>query len=220
MSQPVGEIYNYYSDELSHDGVSSDDESYTAPKPLIEYVPMICTQPRMDTDKNSYAFVSPRRPSQCYVGLPPIHHSKLTGGVFGRNQSNFWLPDSGTSAHMTPYIEDILPGSLETFVSNVTVANSRTTKVTHRGTVHILLHNYQDPGNSCILPLFGVLVVPKLASRLLSTNQLTYHQHTVTFNQSSIDFGIIDNLHGGVQEFLIYRLPRQFVLSENGQSLE
>ena len=120
----------------------------------------------------------------------------------------------------TPYIKDILPRSLETFVSNVTVANSRTTKVTHRGTSHILLHNYQDPGNSCILPLFGVLVVPKLASRLLSTDQLTYHQHTVTFNQSSIDFGIIDNLHGGVQEFLIYRLPRQFVLSENGQSLE
>jgi hypothetical protein len=42
----------------------------------------------------------------------------------------------------------------------------------------------------------------------------------VTFNQSTIDFGITDNLHGGHQKFLHYRLPRQFEVSDDGGTLQ
>lgn len=211
------EAYNYFSsdDESSDDGFSVDSRNVD---PSIPYVPIIRMRPHAHS-VNPYAFVSPRRPSMFYVGLPPNHHNRVSA-VWGRNSNNFWLPDSGTSAHMTPQIEDIFPGTLETYKSDVTVANSKTTKVTHRGTVHIVLQNYIDSSDLRILPLFGVLVVPKLASRLLSTDQLTFHRHTVTFNQLTIDFGITEALRNGRQDTLSYRLPRQYEVAEGGRTLE
>ena len=35
----------------------------------------------------------------------------------------YWLPDSGTTAHMTPYASDLDPGSFVSFCTTVRVAN-------------------------------------------------------------------------------------------------
>ena len=96
-----------------------------------------------------------------YVGIPPIHH----GHVLGANSSNYWLPDSGTSAHMTPHLSDIYPGSLKLHRGGVTVANSGTSRVTHKGEVHLTLFEYRyQKAHPRVIILHDVLVVPDLAS--------------------------------------------------------
>jgi hypothetical protein len=43
-----------------------------------------------------------------YRGFPPIHRELL-----GTNPSIYWLPDSGTTAHMTPFVCDLDDGSFQ-----------------------------------------------------------------------------------------------------------
>ena len=71
------------------------------------------------------------------MGIPPVHHDGP-----GDSSYSYWLPDSGTTTHMTPFLSDLLPESIQEHKSYVTVANNRRSIVTHRGTVRLRVHCY------------------------------------------------------------------------------
>jgi hypothetical protein len=63
-----------------------------------------------------------------------------------------WLIDSGATAHMTPSKEDF-NGTLTPFNSIVETANGGIIRVTHRGTVRILMCDVFHPDNTIVVKL-------------------------------------------------------------------
>ena len=89
---------------------------------------------------------------------------------------------------MTPHLSDIYPGSLKLHRGGVTVANSGTSRVTHKGEVHLTLFEYRyGKAHHQVIVLHDVLVVPDLASQLLSTDALNLYGHGVYFNPPYIN---------------------------------
>jgi hypothetical protein len=72
-----------------------------------------------------------------------------------------WLIDSGATAHMTPSKEDF-NGTLTPFDSIVETANGGIIRITHIGTVRILMCDIFRPDNTIVVKLHNVLVVPGL----------------------------------------------------------
>jgi hypothetical protein len=105
-------------------------------------------------DQNPPTPIEPPRP-------PTQERSELVTSVTD------WLIDSGATAHMTPSKEDF-NGTLTPFDSIVETANGGIIRVTHRGTVRILMCDIFRPDNTIVVKLHNVLFVPGLTKRLLS----------------------------------------------------
>ena len=162
--------------------------------------------------RSNQAFATKSRSNLSFAGIPPVHHGRL----LGEDYTNYWLPDSGTSAHMTPYVADIIPGTLRPHKSFVTVANNTCVRATHIGTVALHLTNYMDPSVTRVLEIHEVLVVPDLATRLLSTDQLNKYGHDVLFSANSVDFVIMET----TRERLVLKIPKRFIPTRDGKSLK
>jgi hypothetical protein len=117
---------------------------------------------------------------------------------------------------MTPYVGDILPGTLQLHKSIVTVANNNCVRATHIGTVALHLVNYMDPSVTRVLEIHDVLVVPDLATRLLSTDQLNKYGHDVLFSAHSVDFVIMET----TRQRTVFKVPKRFIPTRDGQSLK
>ena len=115
-----------------------------------------------------------------FRGLPPVHRDQL-----GEQPQHFWLIDSGTTAHMTPYLSDLDPGSFESSSNSIRVANNHRSKSIGTGTVTLTIHNYLDDA-IIYLQLTNVLVVPDLHKRLISTDKLNSFGHEVRHRQHYI----------------------------------
>jgi hypothetical protein len=76
-----------------------------------------------------------------------------------------WLIDSGATTHMT-HCREGFNGTLTPYDSVVETANRGMVRVTHRGSVDILLSDAFRPDNSMVVQLNNVLYVPGL--RLVS----------------------------------------------------
>jgi hypothetical protein len=81
-----------------------------------------------------------------------------------------WLIDSGASAHVSLCKEDF-NGTLTPYDSVVETANGGIVRVTHRGSVRILMCDTFRPENTIVVKLFNVLHVPGLSRRLLSVHE-------------------------------------------------
>ena len=117
------------------------------------------------------------------MGIPLVHRDDP-----GDSSYSYWLPDSGTTTHMTPFLSDLLPESIQEHKSYVTVANNRRSIVTHRGTVRLRVHCcLSKDEKERTWDLFNVLVVPNLAKRLISMDELNSFGHEVTFSESTFN---------------------------------
>jgi hypothetical protein len=153
-----------------------------------------------------------------FIGIPPVHeHEGL-----GQDWQNYWLPDSGTSANMTPYISDLDPSSIEEYDSRVTVANKRQSIVTHRGNVRLRLRHYLTD-EEIIWELSNVLVCPDLGRRLISTDVLNSHQHDVKFTQETVDFHLrmedLSGSYGDVFAHTVVKIPKRYNYRKDTNSL-
>jgi hypothetical protein len=111
-------------------------------------------------------------------GIPPVHQSQL-----GIHPMNYWLIDSGSSAHMTPYTSDLNTNSFKPCVGFVRVANNQQVEIIGTGEVTILIKCYVS-GENITWTLYNVLVVPKITRRLISTDALSESGHSVRFEPS------------------------------------
>jgi hypothetical protein len=116
------------------------------------------------------------------IGVPPVHSEGT-----GRDPHIYWLPDSGTSSHMTPFIEDLDQDTIQTYVCVVKVANENVSLTTHVGNVTSHIKDYHS-GFINTWTLHNVLVVPDIAQRLISIDCLTYEGHKVEFHEHFISF--------------------------------
>jgi hypothetical protein len=98
----------------------------------------------------------------------------------GKASDNYWLPDSGTTAHMTPHISDLDAGSFKPHSGSIRVANNHCSTVISRGNVTLLIRCYCT-GKLISWTLHDVLVVPTLTKRLISTDALNIFNHEVQF---------------------------------------
>ena len=146
-----------------------------------------------------------------FAGVPPIHHNGL-----GQQPQIYWLPDSGSTAHMTPFISDLDPGSVSASGGTVTVANSVKSNVTHRGTVTIHMRDFLRNSPDRTLTLFNVIVVPDLSRRLLSTDELNLSGHEVLFGRSHNTLKIKECHENRQPTQLTIKLPKQYALSTDG----
>jgi hypothetical protein len=71
-------------------------------------------------------------------GLPPVHQQ----GV-GVSCDNYWLPDSGSITHMTPYLSDLDEGSFRSHTGSIRVANNHRSPVIGQCNVTLLIHCYR-----------------------------------------------------------------------------
>jgi hypothetical protein len=99
---------------------------------------------------------------------------------------NYWLLDSGTSAHMTPHRTDIDTNSFRP-VSNgfVKVTNNQHEPIIGIGNVTILIKCYET-GVNITWTLFNVLVVPTIVRRLIATDELNDDGHSIGVERSGI----------------------------------
>ena len=121
-----------------------------------------------------------------FVGLPPIYDH----GIAKENPNNFWLPDSGADAHMTPYVSDFPPGSLRRATGTVTIADGKTLQIKGRGVIP-LAQTDSVKNETLYWDLEETLFVPRLDRRLISTDFLNEaHGHGVHFEPGYIDFNL------------------------------
>jgi hypothetical protein len=95
--------------------------------------------------------------------------------------------DSGTTAHMTPFVSDLDKGSFEPSNTSIRVANNHRASAIGKGTVTLTLHNYIDD-TTLYLQLTNVLVVPDLHKRLVSTDELNDYRHGVWLEPMYSDY--------------------------------
>jgi hypothetical protein len=114
-------------------------------------------------------------------GIPPVHQAQL-----GENPMNYWLIDSGTSAHMTPYRTDIDMNSFRPITNGyVKVANDQHEPIIGIGNVTILIKCYRT-GMNITWTLFNVVVVPTIVRRLIATDELNDAGHSIGMEPSGI----------------------------------
>jgi hypothetical protein len=95
------------------------------------------------------------------------------------NPMNYWLLDSGTSAHMTPYRTDIDMNSFRPVTNGyVKVANNQHEPIIGIGNVTILIKCYRT-GMNITWTLFNVVVVPTIVRRLIATDELNDAGHSI-----------------------------------------
>ena len=102
----------------------------------------------------------------------------------------YWLPDSGTTAHMTPYASDLDPGSFVSFRTTIRVANGHKATVHGKGSVTLTIRDYFTDA-IFTFTLYNVYIVPTLTKRLISTDALTQLNHTITFARLFTTFNIL-----------------------------
>ena len=119
-------------------------------------------------------------------GVPPIHRHQL-----GEQPHVFWLIDSGTTTHMTPFISDLDHDSFVPHKSSIRVANNHRSQSIGTGTVTVTIQDYTS-NDTVSLQLFRVLVVPELNRRLISTDALNDMSHEVRHCPSYVSFHLSD----------------------------
>jgi hypothetical protein len=87
-------------------------------------------------------------------GIPPVHQQGT-----GKDSDNYWLPDSGTTTHMTPHISDLNAGSFKPHSGSIRLANNHRSTVIGQGNVTLLIRCYRT-GELISWTLHDVLVVP------------------------------------------------------------
>jgi hypothetical protein len=102
--------------------------------------------------------------------------------------SNF-LPDSGASQHMTPWLADLFDGK-EKLNIGVQVADGHVIKCTTVGKIQIEM--IDDDGNTLHVALHGCIYVPGLSRRLFSITQFAAHGHKaiIQHNFVTLLFGV------------------------------
>ena len=115
-------------------------------------------------------------------GIPPVHRQ-----ILGENPTQYWLPDSGTTAHMTPYMTNLDPKTFKPFKTVIKVANGHKASVIGYGNVTITIRDYftQQLVN---WTLFDVYIIPTLTRRLISTDSLVELDHEITFAKQVVTF--------------------------------
>jgi hypothetical protein len=99
---------------------------------------------------------------------------------------NYWLLDSGTSAHMTPYRTDIDTNSFRPVTNGyVKVANDQHEPIIGIRNVTILIKCYET-GMNITWTLFNVVVVPTIVRRLIATDELNDAGHSIGMEPSGI----------------------------------
>jgi hypothetical protein len=200
-----------------------DDDDYSLPPP-----PILTDEELLEQHATSDAF---RREitrnmqysnnvskSQKYanflIGVPPVHSEGT-----GRDPHIYWLPDSGTSSHMTPFIEDLDQDTIRTYVCVVKVANENVSLTTHVGNVTLHIKDYHS-GFINTWTLHNVLVVPEFARRLISIDCLTYEGHKVEFHEHFTSFHLNGPTTPTILECTtIVNIPKQYVFDEKNKSV-
>jgi hypothetical protein len=91
----------------------------TRPPIPEELKEIVFQNPHSTTQHYSFS-VKSTRPANPFRGIPPMHRFAL-----GENPMLYWLPDSGTTTHMTPFLLDIDPGSFVPYETFIRVANNQ-----------------------------------------------------------------------------------------------
>ena len=145
-----------------------------------------------------------------YRGLPPIRGGKRS---LGEEPHNFWLIDSGSTSHMSPFASDFERIDESQDIGSIKVANGNRVPIRGKGLVRLGINTNMG---EVILPLQDVLYVPGLKKRLISTDVLGNYQHIVTMHPLFVEFKLKheDNYLKPI------RFPRYYKYNEEDSSIE
>ena len=92
-------------------------------------------------------------------------NDECPSGNFGDSwQLTNWVLDSGTTCHMMPEVQDIIPGQLDDKDKHIEVGDGHHIMAKQKGQVQIKMCD--DNGDTFIATLHNVLLAPDLCNRL------------------------------------------------------
>ena len=102
-----------------------------------------------------------------------------------------WILDSGAKCHITPQVQNVIPGSLEDTDKYIEVADGNYVTEKQRGKVQIKMCD--DNGNPFITMLHNILFAPDLCDMLFSIITLMNLGQTCLFHKGFCTVYFSDN---------------------------
>jgi hypothetical protein len=178
--------------------LDSDPDNATM-QSLEENTPVKSDPNEHYNETNCVYMASEGSSTQQYCGVPAIHR-----GTVAESPLNFWLVDSGATAHMTPFLTDLDPGSFKPTPSSIRSANQTYVSGVGVGNVTLTIKDAQK-GECISWTLYNVLVVPDIPKRLISVEKLCRLKHEIRFRFDTITF--ILRSPNGMNTVVIVHMP-------------
>ena len=132
--------------------------------------------------RHSHAKVQPKTESVPHANMA-CSSTSFVGDLYN------WVLNSGATCHMTPFLDDFIPGTMETVDKFVEVADGHYVPGKQQGKVRIRMHD--DVGRPFQIVLEEVLYILALAERLFLILMCTDKGHKCLFDNGycTISFG-------------------------------